>query len=140
LRSTTIGRTRHKVQVFEPGEPVPDGEGGFTEGVVPLTPPEWYCSIEAATAFNVEREVANTVTATASHILRGRFHPGITTKTTITFTDGHRGGLVRTFAVDSVRSLDERGESLVLSAREIVDADTAGGTAASAPAIAPPTW
>jgi hypothetical protein len=121
MKSTTIAKTRHLVRLDEPGPPVPDGEGGWTEGSVPLNPPAWYCSIEAATAYGMEREIAGTVSATASHLLRGRFHPGISTTTRIFLTDLHRGGVERRFEVESVRTLDEAGVQLAVLAHEVLD-------------------
>lgn len=142
MRTVTVGRTRHLVALDEPGPPVPDGDGGWTEGSVPLNPPAWYCSIEPASAYNVEREVAGTVSATASHLLKGRFHPGISPTTRIWFTDLHRGGKVRRFNVESVRSVDENGEQLVVLCSEVIEnPNTSAATEAPQPTpVPPPAW
>ena len=78
-----IGQYRHRVTLEAPGDPVPDGEGGWTEGWAPLTPATWDCSIQAASQRDLESIGAGTVLAQATHLLKGRFHQGITTETRI---------------------------------------------------------
>lgn len=83
----SVGEYRHLVHLDAPGDPVPDGDGGYTEGFAPLTPPMWYCAIAPANARDLERIAAGAVVSQASHLVRGPFHQGITTETRITFTD-----------------------------------------------------
>lgn len=115
---SSSGRTRQRVTVDGPtGSPT--AEGGYTETWTPLAPPDWYCEILAVGPTD-ERAVAGTVSATATHELRGRFHPGIDIRTRITFVDGHHGGTTRTFAVESVRNREERGAELSIIAHEVL--------------------
>src|SRR4026208_1417998 len=81
----TIGEHRHLVVLRAPGAPVPEGDGGFTQTWTDLSPNTWYCSIKPATARDLERVAAGTVISSASHIVEGRYHAGITTKTRIIF-------------------------------------------------------
>jgi head-tail adaptor len=100
------------VTLDQPGDPVPDGLGGYTEGYTPLVPATWYCASQAATARDLERQIAGTVQATATHLVRGAYHPGITTETRLQFEG-------RTFEVQSVQNVDERDVESVLVCAEI---------------------
>jgi head-tail adaptor len=108
-----IGQDRHHVTLEQPGPPVPDGFGGYTEGWTPLDPPTWDCAIQPATAADMERAMVGAPQATASHLVSGRYHPGITTETRIL----HEG---RYLVVQSVRNLDERKMRLQLVCAEII--------------------
>ena len=108
---SAIGQYRHKVRPETPGAPVPDGDGGFTENWQPLDPPEWDCSIEAATVRDLERMVAGAVQATATHLVRGRYHPGINVDTRLVFGS-------RRLLVQYVNDVDERQIALVLVCAE----------------------
>lgn len=118
-----FGAFRHVVTVEEEQE-VPDGEGGFTMQWVQLNPAKWHCSITPATVRDLEREAAGTVIATASHIIAGRFHPQITVKTRLTKGSRDAQGKLtpgsREFNVSGVQNPEEKNESLVLMAEEIV--------------------
>jgi SPP1 family predicted phage head-tail adaptor len=107
-----IGAYRHRVTLEQPGDPVPDGEGGYTETFAPLDPPTWDCSIQAATLRDLERQIAGTIQASATHLVRGRYHPGITTETRILFEG-------RQLAVQSVQNVEERDLETVLVCGEI---------------------
>jgi hypothetical protein len=56
--------------------------------MVPLNPPLWWCSIAPASARDLERVASGTTVASATHILEGEYHPGITTKTELIHEDG----------------------------------------------------
>lgn len=62
-----------------------DGDGQFTTPWSFLTPSTWYCSIEPATARDLERVASGTVISTASHVLKGRYHPTITVSTRLVY-------------------------------------------------------
>jgi head-tail adaptor len=119
-----IGTLRHLVTLDSPGTPVPDGDGGFTQAWTPLSPPEVWASILPATARDLERVVANTVQAAASHLVGMRYHSGVTTKTRITKgprnTDGTLPAGSREFQVTSVQNPEERNVELVLTCTERV--------------------
>jgi hypothetical protein len=83
-----IGTTRHLVRFENPGPPIPDGEGGFTEGWTPTTPATWYVSIRRATMRDLERFMAGAVLSTASFLVQGRYHPGVTLQSRMIEADG----------------------------------------------------
>lgn len=117
-----IGRLRHSVLLE-------NEETGAVEGDVvtvykKLNPSRWHCSIEPATTRDLERRAASTVIATATHLITGRYHPGITTKTRITKGDRNPDGSLtpgsRSFNVTGVQNPQERNEALVLTCEEVV--------------------
>jgi head-tail adaptor len=111
------GDQRHLVTLEQPGDPVPDGLGGFTEAWTPLDPPTWYAAITAATARDLERLAAgSTLQTTELHLVRGDFHPGVTTETRLSFEG-------RAFEVQSVQDPEQRHVDLILLCTEITDAN-----------------
>lgn len=111
--SIGLGDLRHQVTLKNPGPRVPDGEGGYTESQIELSPSPVWASIQPATARDLERRVASTMQASASHIVTMRYHPQVTTKTQLLFGD-------RVFFVNGVQNTDERNVELVLACQEIV--------------------
>jgi len=107
--ANSIGAARHLVTFEDPGDPVPDGEGGYTATPVPLDPPTWKVRIRPATARDAEKVTAGTVITHVSHIVHGRFHPGVSTRSRMLFK-GH------TYQVTSVINLDERDREMELVA------------------------
>jgi SPP1 family predicted phage head-tail adaptor len=102
------GQKRHLVTLANPGAPVSDGDGGYTPSTsTPLVPSQLWMEIVPATVRNLERVVANTLEAKASHIATARYHPQVTTKTVLTF-DG------RTFEVTGNVDTDERKREMTL--------------------------
>lgn len=108
-----IGNFRHRVRLESPGDPVPDGKGGYIETWAPLDPAEWFCSIQAAAPQVIERLTAGPIQATATHLVRGRYHPGMTTETRILFEG-------RTLQVQSVTDIEERHIELVIICAEVI--------------------
>ena len=108
-----IGDHRHRVLFQNPGPPVPDGDGNFTQSWTDLTPATWFVSIAPATAQDLERVASGTVLSTASHIVTGRFHPYVTTQTRMVF-----GG--RTFSITGKATSAERAIDMTLVAVEVV--------------------
>lgn len=109
----SISRRPHRVSLQNPGDPVPDGDGGYTEGMTPLNPPQMFASIEPATAQNLERDFAGTVVATATHVVTMPYHPGVTLETELVFKG-------RTFSVIGKANREERDRELVLLCAEQV--------------------
>lgn len=107
-----IGAYRHRLAVENPGALVPDGDGGYTTSYAPADPPFVDASITAARASELERVTAGTVLATATHLIRCRFHPGITSDTRLLF-EGKR------FEVQSAHNVDQRDIALILICAEI---------------------
>ncbi len=113
-----IGALRQRVTLETPGAAVPDGDGGFTQAWASLSPGRVWAEITQATQRALERLVANTVIAQATHIVRMRYHSGVTTKTRLSWTD--RSGVVHVSNVTDVSNTDERSIELVLLVAEIV--------------------
>ena len=107
------GQYRHLVTLEEPGPVVPDADGGYTEGTQELDPAVWACSIQPATAKDLEAIGAGTVLAQATHIVKGRYHPGITTQAWLSFK-GRRLNVV------FVANRDERSIESTLACSEVV--------------------
>jgi head-tail adaptor len=117
------GDYRHTVTFQNPGPAVPDGDGGYTQSWVDLVPADprldglgdgaWRVSITPATARDLERVAAGSVISSASHLVRGDFHPDVTTKTRIVF-DG------RQFSITGKQNPDERNVTMELLAVEVV--------------------
>jgi SPP1 family predicted phage head-tail adaptor len=102
------------VQFQTPGAAVPDGDGGYTQGWADLDPATMFVAITAATQAAIERRTpAGASIATATHLITGPFHPGVTTKTRILF-DG------REFHVNAVTDVDEAGVEMILTCTELV--------------------
>jgi SPP1 family predicted phage head-tail adaptor len=108
-----IAARRHLVRLQNPGTPVSDGDGGFTQAWTDLAPPSVYVQIAPASAKDLERIASGTVLTTATHVVTGPFHPDVTTKTRVVFGD-------RTFSVTGVSSPEERQIEMVLVCVEVV--------------------
>jgi head-tail adaptor len=113
-----IGELRQAAQLSTPGVATPDGDGGFTQTYTPLDPAEWRCAIEVASVRASERHFSGTVIAQATHILTGRFHPGITTQTRIVWVD--RAGATHTANVLDVDDSEGAGVETVALVSEVV--------------------
>ena len=111
MLSIPSGARLHQVTLDNPGPPVPDGDGGFTESVVPLTPPTLFARIAPVT--EVESAAAgSTVLALATHRVIVPWHPQITMQTRLTFNG-------RRFSVIKRTNLEERNVTLDLLCAEI---------------------
>jgi len=109
----SVAERPHRVTLQNPGPAVPDGDGGFTQTWTDLVPPALYVKIAPATAREVERLAAGTVLATATHIVTGPYHAGVTTKTRIVFNG-------RVFSVTGVANPDERNVETIAICAEVV--------------------
>jgi|SRR5262245_55307440 len=119
LPNLANGERPHKVTFQNPGEPVPDGQGGYTEGWTDLDPPSMFVQIRPASVADLERVASGTVTSSATHLVTGPFHPGVTTKTRVTFTD--RSGRARELAVAGIVNPEERNIEMILLCEESVE-------------------
>jgi head-tail adaptor len=111
------------VTLEAPGTPVPDPAGGFREVWAPLVPATWHCSIQAASLRDLERITGGAISSEATHVLRGRYHPGISTAARIRFG-------ARLFEIQTVHDRDQRQIELVLICHEMT-------TGATGPRVAP---
>ena len=112
------GAKRHLVTLSTLGAPVPDGDGGYTEAVVLLTPPTRYAEIQPATTRDLERLAAGTVLATESLLVTMDFHPSVTTKTRLTWTDP--AGRSHAANVTGINNPEGRCVELILVVVEVV--------------------
>lgn len=108
-----IGAYRHLVTFQGPSAPVSDGDGGWTTAWSDLDPATWHVSIEPATARDLERVAAGTVLSTASHIVKGRYHSGVTLASRMLFNS-------RTFSITGKANMEERSILMELTAVEVV--------------------
>jgi head-tail adaptor len=104
---------RHPVILQAPGPAVPDGDGGTTSSWVDLVPPNWHCSIDPATAKDLERVANGTVLSTNTYIVKGHYRAGV-------FTTGRLVFNGRLFSITGVSNPAERNITLELVAVEIV--------------------
>jgi len=116
--TNAIGEYRQTATLSTPGTPVADGDGGFTQTPAPLSPATWRCAIEKATVRSAERHFASTVIAHGSYIMTGRFHSGITTKTTVVWVD--RANVTHTANVVDVNDQEGAGVQTIVLAVEVV--------------------
>jgi head-tail adaptor len=75
-----LGTLVHRVVVQRPGPFVPDGDGGSVASWIDLVPAAWKVSITPASAADLERVAPGTSISAAAYVVRGYFHPGITTQ------------------------------------------------------------
>lgn len=113
IGTRSVAERPHRILLQNPGEPIPDGDGGFTQLWSDLSPASVSAKISPATAADLERVTAGTVTASATHIVEMPYHAGVTTKTRIIF-DG------RTFTVTGVATPDERKVDTIALCDEVV--------------------
>jgi SPP1 family predicted phage head-tail adaptor len=107
------GRRRHEAILQNPGTAAADGDGGFTQTYADLSPRTLWVGIEPATALKLERLAAGSSIASATHIVTGAYHAGVTTKTRLTVG-------ARTFYVIGVVNPEERNRELVMVCTEVV--------------------
>jgi SPP1 family predicted phage head-tail adaptor len=111
--TTSVGARPHRVTFQNPGPAVPNDDGGFSQSWIDLAPPALSVSIEPATAADLERLAAGTVVSQATHIVRGPYHPQVTTKTRILFNG-------RVFSVKGASDPEERHVEGVWLCTEVV--------------------
>ncbi len=116
----------HLVTIQVPGAVTPDGQGGFTQAWVSLTPDEW-ASIAPATARDLERTMAGSVSASSTHLVRLHFREDVTVRGRILHRrDGHVATdaagaptvAARVFQVTGLQNVDEQDVELCLSVVE----------------------
>lgn len=110
---TSVGDRPHRVTLQNPGPAVPDGDGGFTQSWTDLVPPALSMEIKPATAVDLEHVAAGTVLSKNTYIVKGPYHPQVTTQTRILFNG-------RSFSVTGVADPEERHVELILVCVEVV--------------------
>jgi SPP1 family predicted phage head-tail adaptor len=111
--SASVNDRPHRVTLQNPGPPVADGHGGFTQSWTDLVPPAVSAKIAPATATDLERVTAGTVIATATHVVTMPYHPQVTTLTRVLFNG-------RQFSVTGVSDPEERHVETIAICKEIV--------------------
>jgi head-tail adaptor len=117
MSSVAVGKRRYLVTLAAITNGA-DGDGGSTEVVTPLVPPTRRAEIKPATARDLERLTAGTVISTETLLVTMPFHPLVTTKTRVAWTD--LVGRAHTANVTGVNNPDGRCRELVLVAVEVV--------------------
>lgn len=116
--TVNAGDLRQVGTLTNPGTPVPDGDGDFTTGRIPLDPPTWRFAMQRASVQASERIFGNTTVAHARYIFGGRFHPQIGLQTQIVWID--RAGTSHTANVLDVVDTEGAGvETLVLVSEDV---------------------
>ena len=119
----SVGERGHKVLLENQGGSVPDGDGGFVEGWVEVA--TVWGRVSPASAADLRRVVAGTVTALLPYLVVVPYVPGVTTQTRITYHG-------RFFALQAVRNVDERNIRLEIICEERVSGGAAGSSVQSA--------
>jgi SPP1 family predicted phage head-tail adaptor len=83
VRPIEPGGRIHSIRLENPGPPVPDGEGGYTQSWTALRPPTAKARVDSATQQKLERIGHSTVSSNATDIVSFPYHSGVTTKTRI---------------------------------------------------------
>src|SRR6185503_14429334 len=112
------GDRRHLVTLENPGPPVPDGDGGFTQSWTLLAPAIVAAAIRPPTAQDLERMAASTVISTSMRVVTFPFHAGVTTKTRLTWLDP--AGRSHTANATGVDNPEERCIETVVLCSEVV--------------------
>lgn len=114
---TESGTLDHRIAIENPGAPVSDGDGGFTQSwtkVVSAAPDgNWWASIVPATVRDLERRVAGTVLATVSHVVTLRYNAAVLVTSRITYES-------RIFNVTGVVNPDEDDLETIALCVEVV--------------------
>lgn len=104
------GVRRHRVTLKNLGAPALDGEGGYQQALVPLTPSDLLVAIESPGGDD-ERLAPGTVVTASTRIVTGPFHPQVSTATVLEFKG-------RALHVVGVVNVDERDVQMVLTCEE----------------------
>lgn len=94
-----------------------DTDGGWTDVYSPLSPSTAWAKIDAATPHDLERRVANTISAQVSHLVTIRYHKGVNTNTRVTFTDPAG---THTLYVRGMRNVEQRNIDLEMACEEVI--------------------
>lgn len=110
------GQLRHRLRLEHPVH-TPDATGGYTTSWQTIEP-LMHGSVESATAGNVERLAAGTVVAGVTHIVRMRYHAGVSIDTRITVA--RPAGQTTVLSVVGIENVELRNVDLVLTCAELL--------------------
>ena len=108
-----IGDYVHRAILQRPGPIVPDGDGGAVTTWIDLVPATWKVSITPASAGDQERLAPGTVISSAAYVVRGYFHPQVTTQCRLLLNG-------RILSVTGVVTAGAQGVDMELGAVEVV--------------------
>ena len=109
---TGIGARQQLVQLQNPGAPVPNGDGSYTQMWSDLDPFAVWAKIETAPQPQQERATQGTAATTAAYLITIPFHPQVTERTRVLFSG-------RRFNVSAAVDLNERHVETVLACEEM---------------------
>lgn len=112
---TPAGRRIHAVKVQAPnfGSPPSQPDGDYADDWTDVGP-AWHVSIAPYVPQDVEKAIANTTIAGASHVVTGAYRTDVTVKTRL-LVDGSRA-----FNIISRADPDERHMELILICQEVI--------------------
>ena len=109
IRRPASARTGTWCCSSRPAPPSPTPRAGSCAPGRRCRPSSWYVRIRPATARDVERALAGTLITHRSYVIHGRYHPGVTLATRMTFEG-------EVYQVTSVINVDERDREMELIA------------------------
>jgi SPP1 family predicted phage head-tail adaptor len=109
-----FGSLRHRVTLGNPGAAVPNGKGGYTQTYTAFGT-RLPAAVEPASVRSLERIMANTTVAMATHVVTIRYLDGVTMQTRVTF---HDGNVDRQLYVCGIQDPELRHETLALACNE----------------------
>lgn len=113
------GQLRVILTLENPGDPVPDTYGGYTQTWTACTPPRAWASVKGAKRGSRERVAHLSVVGVAVWDITMRFHAGVSNLTRLTWTD--RAGNTQVANVRDVDDVDYAGVQLDLIAVGVVE-------------------
>jgi len=108
-----VGDYKHLVVFQEPGPPIPDGRGGYTQAWSDIAPGTWKVAVLPAAVADLERVAAGAVITQGASIVRGHYHAGVSTRSRMLFNG-------KTFSITGARYVDTRPPSMELAVVEQV--------------------
>lgn len=117
--SIDVGRYSHYVEIRQLARTKDTGGGWHESATAIATNPNWFCSIHAASERAMERIAGGStaVISTATRIIEGPYHSGITTAMQLVETATNR-----VFSVTSVENVNSEGEITRVIAEEVLNA------------------
>jgi hypothetical protein len=110
LRNTLVSMTN-------PGQRVRNDDGTYDTPRVALTPADVYAAVEPAVPRDLEQLAAGTVLSVGSYLITIPYHPQVSTKTKLSWTD--RNGLAHTADATGVTNPDQFQIETLIVAVEI---------------------
>lgn len=112
--STAPGAMVHEITLMKPAPDVPGADRTY----VPMFATNQWAAIEPATAAKLEKVMAGSTVASASHLVTIWYLAGVTTLHQLIFHD-RAGRGDRIFTINGVHDDEERHEQLILACAEV---------------------